>query len=189
MHPPRAVAPGDKPTNPENNRSSFDFKQLGVRVPAVIVSPLIPKNTIDHTVYDHTSVLATVESIFGLPPLTERDKQANSLNHLFSLDAPRADAPATLPDPAYSGISCGDEPVERLATKQLIENPAKAAAPPDPSMQGFLHVAFLRDLHTAPIAERPRRAANFLSIHTQGAAKHYMMEVHQKIRSQQPPAK
>ncbi|HLH60340.1 MAG TPA: alkaline phosphatase family protein [Ktedonobacteraceae bacterium] len=189
VHPPRAVAPGDKPTNPENNRSSFDFKQLGVRVPAVIVSPLIPKNTIDHTVYDHTSVLATVESIFGLPPLTERDKQANSLNHLFSLDAPRADAPATLPDPAYSGISCGDEPVERLATKQLIENPAKAAAPPDPSMQGFLHVAFLRDLHTAPIAERPRRAANFLSIHTQGAAKHYMMEVHQKIRSQQPPAK
>jgi len=54
-------------------------------------------------------------------------------------------------------------------------------------MQGFLHVAFLRDLHTTPATERQRRAVNFLSIHTQGAAKHYMMEVHQKVRSQQQP--
>ncbi len=189
VHPPQTVAPGDKSTDPENSHFSFDFTQLGVRVPAVVVSPLIPRNTIDHTVYDHTSVLATAENIFGLQPLTERDKQANSFNHLFSLDAPRTDAPMTLPNPANSGKSCEGEPVEGIAARQLAENPAKAAAPPDPSLQGFLHVAFLRDLHATPPPEREQRAANFLNIHTQGAAKHYMMEVHQKVRFQkQPPA-
>jgi len=59
-----------------------------VRVPAVIISPFIPKGVIDSTIYDHISVLATVESIFGLRPLTERDKQAHTLNHLFSLATP-----------------------------------------------------------------------------------------------------
>ncbi len=67
-----------------------------MRVPAIVVSPLIPRGIIDHSVYDHTSVLATVEHIFGLLPLTERDKQAHSLNHLFSLATPRTDAPPLL---------------------------------------------------------------------------------------------
>src|SRR6266566_87120 len=182
--PPQTVAPGDKPTDPENNRFSFDFTQLGVRVPAIVVSPLIPRNTIDHTVYDHTSALATVENIFGLQPLTERDKHAHSLNHLFSLATPRTDAPPTLPNPAHSGISCGDEPVESIAARQLAANPNQAAAPPDPSMQGFLHVAFLRDLHATPPAEREQRTATYLNIRTRRDAKQYLMEVHHKVRSQ-----
>lgn len=184
--PPQTVAPGDKSTDPENNRFSFDFTQLGVRVPAIVVSPLIPRGTIDHTVYDHTSALATVENIFGLQPLTERDKVAHSLNHLLSLEAPRTDAPLTLPQPAQSGLSCDNEPVESIAARQLAANPAKAAAPPDPSIQGFLHVAFLRDLHTTPPAEREQKTANFLSIHTHGEAKHYMMDVHQKVTTPGP---
>jgi len=184
--PPQTVAPGDRPTDPENNLFLFDFTQLGVRVPAIVVSPLIPRNTIDHTVYDHTSALATVENIFGLQPLTERDKHAHSLNHLFSLATPRTDAPPTLPDPAHSGISCGDEPVESIAARQLAANPNQAAAPPDPSMQGFLHVAFLRDLHATPPAEREQRTATYLNIRTRRDAKQYLMEVHHKVRSQRP---
>jgi phospholipase C len=182
--PPQTVAPGDKPTDPENNLFSFDFTQLGVRVPAIVVSPLIPRNTIDHTVYDHTSTLATVENIFGLQPLTERDKHAHSLNHLFSLATPRTDAPPTLPDPAHSGISCEDEPVESIAARQLAANPNQAAAPSDPSMQGFLHVALLRDLHATPPAEREQRTATYLNIRTRRDAKQYLMEVHHKVRSQ-----
>lgn len=184
--PPQTVAPGDKPTDPENNHFSFDFTQLGVRVPTIVISPLIPRSTIDHTVYDHTSALATVESIFGLQPLTERDKHAHSLNHLFSLATPRTDTPSTLPEPAHSGISCGDQPVESIATKQLVENPAQAAAPPDPSMQGFLHVAFLRDLHATPPAEREQQTSKYLNIRTRRDAKQYLMEVHHKVQSQRP---
>jgi phospholipase C len=101
----------------------FDFTQLGVRVPAIVVSPLIPRGIIDHSVYDHSSVLATVEHIFGLLPLTGRDKQAHSLNHLFSLATPRTDAPLTLPEPARSGIPCEDETEERIAARQLVDPP------------------------------------------------------------------
>src|SRR5262249_19547994 len=65
--PPETVNPDGK-TAP-----NCDFKLLGVRVPAVLVSPYIAKGTIDPQVYDHTSLLATVEKRFGLQPLTARD--------------------------------------------------------------------------------------------------------------------
>jgi len=184
VHPPQTVAPGDKPTDPENSRFSFDFTQLGVRVPAIIVSPLIPRGMIDHTVYDHTSVLATVENIFGVLPLTERDKQAHTLSHLFSLATPRTDAPLTLPEPAHSGIACEDETEESLAARQLAENPTKAAAHPDPSLQGFLHIAFLRDMHASSPTEREQQTAKYMNIQTQRDAKHYLAEVRQKVKPQ-----
>ena len=179
--PPQTVAPGDKPTDPENSRFAFDFTQLGVRVPAIIVSPLIPRGTIDHTVYDHTSALATIEEIFGVLPLTERDKHAHPLNHLFSLTTPRTDAPLTLPDPAPSGIECGGETEESLAARQVAEHPAKAAVPPDPSTQGFLHVAFLRDMQTTPPEERAQKAAQFRNIQTRRDAKQHLAEVRHKV--------
>ncbi|TMC99324.1 MAG: phosphoesterase [Chloroflexi bacterium] len=179
--PPQTIAPGDKLTDPENSRFAFDFTQLGVRVPAIIVSPLIPRGTIDHTVYDHTSALATLEEIFGVLPLTERDKHAHPLNHLFSLTTPRTDAPLTLPEPAASGIECGGETEESLAARQVAEHPAKAAAPPDPSMQGFLHVAFLRDMQTTPPEERAQKAARLRNIQTRRDAKQHLAEVRHKV--------
>ena len=181
--PPRAVAPGDPTTDPENNRYNFDFTQLGVRVPAIIVSPLIPRGIIDHGVYDHTSALATIEHIFGLPPLTERDRQANPFNHLLSLDVPRTDAPCTLPDPAQSGLTYTEEPEESLAAKQIAENPVRAAEPPDPAVHGFLHVAHLRDRQTTPSEpEKAQRTARYIAATTNRAeAKSYLIEVHQKV--------
>ena len=107
--PPAAVAPGDPISDEDNNHHNFTFEQLGVRVPAVVVSPLIPRGMIDHTTYDHTSLLATVEDLFGLKPLTRRDAAANTLTHLFSLDSPRQDALTTLPDAADSGFRCEDD--------------------------------------------------------------------------------
>ena len=87
--PPTTTSPGDRIMDNDNNHHNFDFTQLGIRVPAIAISPLIPRGMIDHAVYDHSSLLATVESVFGINPLTNRDKQANSLNHLLSLAAPR----------------------------------------------------------------------------------------------------
>jgi len=91
--PPNTVNPDGK-TVPD-----CDFTLLGVRVPAVLVSPYISKGTIDSLVYDHTSLLATVEKRFGLQPLTRRDAQANTFEGVFSLAAPRTDAPTQLPRP------------------------------------------------------------------------------------------
>ena len=181
VSPPQAVAPGDAITDPGNNTNNFDFKQLGVRVPAVIISPLIPKGVIDSTIYDHTSVLATVESIFGLLPLTERDKQAHTLNHLFSLTTPRQDAPTTLPAPANSGISCDDNNGASTANRSLVMDAASATEPVPSSLQGFLHVAFLRDLQATPQEEHANLTARFSNIKTQLDARLYMNEVRQKL--------
>ena len=83
----------------------FDFSRYGVRVPAVIVSPLIPKGTIDHRLYDHSSVPATLERQFNLKPMTKRDANANSVLPLLSLSTPRTDTLTKLPNPANSGLT------------------------------------------------------------------------------------
>ncbi|WP_437646576.1 alkaline phosphatase family protein [Sorangium sp. So ce362] len=92
--PPAAPAPEDGSAS-----GAFDFKRLGPRVPAVIISPLIPKNRVDSTVYDHTSILKTLALRFGLAHLTKRDASANALEHLFTLSSARRDTPERLPDP------------------------------------------------------------------------------------------
>ena len=77
----------------------FDFTRLGVRVPSVIISPYVGKGVVDSTVYDHTSILATVRELFNLPhALTERDRQANTISRNLTAHA-RTDAPMTLARP------------------------------------------------------------------------------------------
>jgi hypothetical protein len=88
--------PGDDERNAAPGQQPFDFARSGVRVPAIIVSPLVRKSLIDHTGYDHTSALATIEKLFGLGPLTNRDGSAKDFAHLFTLSEPRADTPVTL---------------------------------------------------------------------------------------------
>src|SRR5262249_42533801 len=63
---PGAAVPPDDGSPGTYNQYGFNFAQLGVRVPAVVVSPWIAQGTVDHTTYDHSSVPATIESLFGL---------------------------------------------------------------------------------------------------------------------------
>ena len=42
----------------------FKFDRLGVRVPAILISPWIPKNTVVDRVFDHASIPATVAKFF-----------------------------------------------------------------------------------------------------------------------------
>jgi phospholipase C len=84
--PPAAVRPDATAARP----SGFAFDRLGVRVPALLVSPWVPEGHADHTVYDHTSVPATLKKMLGLPAfLTARDRAANTFDSNF-LTAPRA---------------------------------------------------------------------------------------------------
>jgi hypothetical protein len=84
--------------NPDGKVSGvppFNFERLGVRVPAVVVSPYIPKGTIIHNkVFDHTSLIATASKLFiktvPTPWLTERDRRANTFEDCLTLSAPRA---------------------------------------------------------------------------------------------------
>jgi acid phosphatase len=56
----------------------------GTRIPALVLAPRLRGNfAVDHTQYDTTSILATIEQRFGLTPLTSRDAAVNSLSNVF----------------------------------------------------------------------------------------------------------
>ena len=85
----------------------FDFRRLGLRSTAMLISPLVPKGAVfqeprqgptNTSQFDHTSVPATLKNLFNLTGfLTKRDEWAGSFDELL-LDEPRADAPMHLPE-------------------------------------------------------------------------------------------
>jgi len=55
----------------------------GLRVPTLIISPYAKKGFIDHTVYDTTAILKTIEMRFGLKSLSTRDQNSPDLRNAF----------------------------------------------------------------------------------------------------------
>ncbi|WDE13475.1 alkaline phosphatase family protein [Thalassomonas haliotis] len=101
--PENAKQPHDCPDN-----MGFNFQRFGVRVPTVLVSPLIEAGTVLRipepdtdlygnsqapTAFDHTSILATVEKRFKLSPLTTRDAAAPDIGPVLTLTTARRDDP------------------------------------------------------------------------------------------------
>jgi phospholipase C len=168
--PPAAHAPDDGSDSSGFNASGFLFDQLGVRVPAVIISPWIQAQ-VDHTVYDHSSVLKTLEKLLGLDPLTERDHNANDVLHLVG-NTLRTDCPTTLGRPA-------PEPVKppRTAAQQMIID--QQPLPPSGNQIGFLAIAVKTDIEMSggTPAERAAILAKAQSIKTKGEARAYMQSV------------
>jgi phospholipase C len=84
----------------------------GFRVPALVVSPRARRGYVDHTVYDHTSILRAIEWRWGLPALTPRDAAANNI--VAALDftnPPRPDAPKfAVPQVAVTACTDGIPP-------------------------------------------------------------------------------
>jgi phospholipase C len=99
---PRAVAPDATPPmimTPPDEPGGYD--RYGVRVPAVVVSPRAKRDHVSRTVYDHTSILKTIEVKWNLPALTARDAHANSLLDCLDLKGkPVFLRPPKLPKPA-----------------------------------------------------------------------------------------
>jgi phospholipase C len=186
--PPVAVEPGDEPTSPFNNKHGFSFGQLGVRVPTVVVSPFAGEGVIDHRVYDHSSVPATIEDLFGLESLTRRDRQASRVTGLLTLKNPRTDAPLTLPSPVASGVRF--EFLSRLEADiegAAVEMGLEAERPVDPSLAGFVHVALLRELSTSASAERENKIAEARGVKSEVDAVRYIQKVRKSIPKEAVP--
>jgi len=123
---------------------AFAFDVLGPRVPAVVVSPLIPPGTLDQRVHDHASVPATVRAVFApdAAPLTARDAWSPPFSELASLAEPRTDLPdlsawvrtagLTSVVPA-TGPVAGESPV--AAETEVADAVPEATAQPAPPVE------------------------------------------------------
>ena len=80
--PPSAVPPDDR-------AYGYDFKQLGLRVPALLISPWVDRRT-DSTQFDHTSVLRYLIDKWDLEPMGRRAAAANSIAAALTRATPRA---------------------------------------------------------------------------------------------------
>lgn len=205
-----AVPPGDKhinnphssfeaPFKPGSKGFGFKFDRYGVRVPAVVVSPLIPRGTVDHTLYDHASIVRTAGKIFGFSPRTKRDAAAADFLHLFSLKTPR-DTPVAAPDPADSHIRCvGFNPLNNdqslgedieEATDFLLSRLPTApvevggredgvrdhGGPVPDSFWGFMHIALMR-AHRSARSKTERKAliADYHAVESEAGARRFQL--------------
>jgi phospholipase C len=178
VHPVTAPPPDDNPP-PGYNVNGFKFDLFGVRVPGIVVSPLIPKGTVDHTQYDHTSVLATLEDLYGVNPLTNRDAKANSVRSLLSAKTPRTDCPTSL-NPAAPSLIPNKPPL-------TAEERARRDALPIPDSGNLVNALYTLKKADIELSGRtpPELAAihaRFATIQTRGDAEVYAREVLQKAK-------
>jgi phospholipase C len=140
--PPQGAVPPDNSAG----EYGFDFTRFGVRVPTVLVSPLIAAGTVFRVApgsmpLDHTSVLKTVETRWSLPSLTARDAAAQDVGAVLTLTTPRTDDPlagVTVP------VAASQNPdVERPSHLQEVQAELVAALPV-PDVEGGAH-------HTMPL--------------------------------------
>ena len=141
-----------------------------MRVPAIIISPYVNAG-VDHTIYDHSSVLATIEGLFGMEPLTHRDAKAANLIGLITNNF-RNDTPAQLvlpvaPSPSRSPLSAAEK-----AAKELEPIPEGSTLT---GMLGVLHKA-----HSKMEGSAAARA-RFALLNTRGDARAYIHEVMAKV--------
>ncbi len=175
--PPATVNPDGKiATNVSENIQttppipSFDFTRLGVRVPGILISPWIERSTIDHTVYDHTSVIATARKLFLGDQwqdkfLTERDRRANTFDHLLTRTEPRDDAPEL--DTAFDDV----DPVPPLVS---LDKPLTV------HQQALVEQAFDMEQHL-PAERRKSGITSIGQIKTERDASNYIRLVVEEV--------
>ena len=109
--PPAAVPPTRTAVEGE---MGFTFERLGLRVPSILVSAYTDAQTVVHDQLHHGSMIATLNRLHGLAPLTRRDAEANTVFGAINRTEPRQrhtwptthpqyvpDNPEAVPAPAH----------------------------------------------------------------------------------------
>jgi phospholipase C len=91
---PPMLKSGDLPGN---------FTTSGFRVPMIVISPWSKPHFVSHVKRDHSSILKLIETRFGLPALTQRDAQADSMTEFFDFSSPHWLTPPAMPSQPTSG--------------------------------------------------------------------------------------
>jgi phospholipase C len=171
--PSQSAPPPNDGTGAHQNPHNFDFSAYGVRVPAVVVSPWIAKGGVDHNLYDHGSVLATIERLFGLDALTDRDAQALDLLSLLTgqlrpdsdcpRDLPEVESPAAMVDAVEPAGAPDEEPIEE-----------------SDNLHAFLFVVRKADRNVRGVQAA---LTEFQPVRTRGEARRYLEEVMPRLEA------
>jgi len=98
IEPPSAVPP-------DRYDQEYGFDRLGVRVPALLISPWADAG-VASTQFDHTSLLRYLIEKWDLTPLTARVSNANSIGDVLrTTGRPRRDTPASIPGPSLEHLA------------------------------------------------------------------------------------
>jgi phospholipase C len=87
---------------PSVSDSRAKFRQLGVRVPALVAGPYVPRGKVVSTLFEHTSVISTLTERFALDPLNDRARATAALSSCLDpslLRSPRAAPPIAAAPP------------------------------------------------------------------------------------------
>ncbi len=169
MRPRKVAAPGDTRPGSKYNKYGFNFTRLGVRVPALVISPFIPAGTIDHRAHDHSSIPRTVEKVFNSQPLTNRDRVASSVDALLTLPEAGRDALETLPP--------------HIPPKQPVETVKPESDSVDNgNLPLFLHIAMRHELALSHPGQRMAVLERAQSVRTRTQAAQYLAEITDRVR-------
>jgi phospholipase C len=124
----------DDPRATDDLTTSFGLG--GFRVPTMVLSPYATRGSVDHTVYDHTSILRAIEWRFlGAPPrgpgrpgqswaLTTRDQHAENIMGGLRAPSPDLDVEVELTDLTEdANVACALPPPQPPRVDLSHENP------------------------------------------------------------------
>jgi phospholipase C len=95
------VRPPRVPDVRNNADLAEDFGQMGLRIPATVVSPYARRGFVDHHTYGFESILKMIRYRFGVSALTVRDRYARNIAAAFDFESrPRTERP-DLPTPEH----------------------------------------------------------------------------------------
>lgn len=168
VSPPLAVPP-------DGHTEEYTFDRLGVRVPAILVSPWARAGVIS-TVLDHTSLLKYVTEKWNLGSLGERTAAANSFGVEFQkLGSPRGDTPGSIsvpqiaPTPALRAgppVPLNQHQQALIAYAQYLESRMAHLEPPETIVRRMVEQAEGPENQAAIAKERVER---FLELKRKGA--------------------
>jgi phospholipase C len=129
---------------PAAKDDSAAFRSYGPRVPALVVSPFIPRGSVSSEIYDHTSLIKTILLRFcrkadgSIPNLGARVANANHLGGLLTLGTarPSPKAPSLKPLITLNAQWHGDELADKLLTQARGQPPREIEL--NELQQGFL---------------------------------------------------
>lgn len=178
--------PALDPNNPDGSTDAdtgFKFDRLGVRVPAILVSPWVPEGTVvDERIFEHASIPATVTNFFLDPnyaPRTKREQAADTFLDLLSLDAPRTDAFHFAVGNAASPHVPARAAVEIIAVPQ----PPPGSSNPDRQVSGLLQ-EHMQHIHEVEMTLPPEKQTgiDISQIKTMRQASEYIGKVTSILR-------